>query len=82
VLRKLPSIQPGGAGQRQRHYREEAYVLLAHADRTVDSHHIPLSVAEPHDGNRSVESLLGRDITGNYVVTFDRLIDLRMELPE
>lgn len=80
-LRSLPTIRPGGAGQGQDHYKVDAYLFLAHSDGTYDSHRALLHVAEPHPGNRGVESLLGRDVTGKYVSTFHQLTALWLDAP-
>lgn len=80
-VRAQPSVNFGGAGQGQPHYKVSAWVFFVHHDAQIAAHPFTLYVAEPHPGNLSVESLLGRDILSNYIVTFDQLDRLTLDVP-
>jgi len=65
-------IQFGGAGAGLDHYPEHADVYFRHDDGRVEQIAATVYIATPAEANRNLESLLGRDILGNFVMTFDQ----------
>jgi hypothetical protein len=62
----------GGAGAGLNHYPEPANVYVLHDDGRIEQITTTIYVAMPDPANVGLESLLGRDILANFVMTFDQ----------
>lgn len=80
VRTKIP-LGVGGAGHGKPHYPMDAVIAFVHDDATVDAWSFTLYIAEPTQDNIEYESLLGRDVLGHYIATFDQNATLAMQLP-
>jgi len=65
-------IRMGGAGAGLNHYPQPANVSFRHDDGHLEQIVSTVYVATPHQANMGLESLLGRDILGHFVMTFDQ----------
>ena len=62
----------GGAGGGKNHYPVDAEIIFMHSSRKLEAIALPVFVAEPGTHNMPLESLLGRDVLDNFVMTFDQ----------
>jgi hypothetical protein len=65
-------IRPGGAGAGLDHFPLQANVYFVHDDGRVEVIASTVYVASAGPANVRLESLLGRDVLANFVVTFDQ----------
>jgi len=65
-------VGPGGAGAGLDHFPTQANVYFVHDDGRVEVIASTVYVASVGPANVQIESLLGRDILANFVMTFDQ----------
>lgn len=68
------AIQSRGVGGLSRYYRESA--LLSFYDQLYTRvYAIELLIADPHEGNEGLPSLLGRDVLNSWNINYDPMTD-------
>lgn len=66
-------ITVGGAGAGLAHFPEPATLHFLHDDGRIESVPATTYVGTPDPRNMGLESLLGRDVLANFVMTFDQM---------
>lgn len=75
-IKALPNpIQFGGAGAGKPHYPIAAEVVFLHDHGELQTIPITVYIAEPPH-NTNVESLLGRDVLGSFIMNYDQAGEL------
>lgn len=79
AIRTKPPRRIAGAGQMMNYYPTDAILHLISDDDTLDRVAFTIFVGEPHPRTADVESLLGRDVLGEFTAIFDHNMTLTLE---